>query len=293
MAKALGREGDELVAKMNLGSVAFDAGDDAAAIPLWTDVLDYHRTSGTPEGQGLALLNLGLAALPPRPDHRRRNPLHRGRRPVQRDRVSRASCSRPPGLAATAAAEGRDREAASLLGQAAALLEETGSGDGTFDASLAQETEADLRARLGDQAFSSAFAPRAQHGGRPAVEHPLDRHPNMATWSMNSPSTRQLAGRGIPVESRPRYTESPGNGAFSSLGSAPRWPAQAFSRASLCSGEARRVRQGYVTLALLGVRSLCAFHHPWPGRSSICRTSTGLMPRPSPNRGRRRRRLRT
>ena len=53
MARALGREGDEIVAKMNLGSVAFDSGDHAAAIPLWTDVLNYHRTSGTPEGQGL------------------------------------------------------------------------------------------------------------------------------------------------------------------------------------------------------------------------------------------------
>ena len=33
-------------------------------------------------------------------------------------------------------------------------------------------------------------------------------------------------------------------------------------RASLCSGEARRVRQGYVTLALLRAGSLCAFHPP-------------------------------
>ena len=165
MASALGREGDELVAKMNLGSVAFDSGDHAAAVPLWTDVLAYHRTSGTPEGQGLALLNLGLAAF-------RLGKITEARtRFTEAEGLFSAIGFREPlahafqGLAATAAAEGRDREAASLLGQAAALLEETGSGDGTFDASLAQETEADLRARLGDQAFSSAFAPRAQHSG--------------------------------------------------------------------------------------------------------------------------------
>ena len=129
-------------------------------IPLWTDVLDYHRTSGTPEGQGLALLNLGLAAF------------RLGRITDARTRFTEAEglfsaigfrehlAHALQGLAATEAAEGRNREAASLLGQAAALLEETGSGAGTFDASLAQETEADVRARLGDQAFSSAFAAR-------------------------------------------------------------------------------------------------------------------------------------
>ena len=165
MARALGREGDELVAKMNLGSVAFDSGDHAAAVPLWTDVLTYHRTSGTPEGQGLALLNLGLAAF------RLGRITEAGTRFTEAEGLFSAIGFREPlahafqGLAATAAAEGRDREAASLLGQAAALLEETGSGAGTFDASLAQETAADVRARLGDQAFSSAFAPRARHGG--------------------------------------------------------------------------------------------------------------------------------
>jgi tetratricopeptide (TPR) repeat protein len=158
MAKALGREADEIVAKMNLGSVAFDAGDHAAAIPLWTDVLDYHRTSGTPEGQGLALLNLGLAAF------------RLGLIPEARTRFSESEslfraigfrqhlAHSLQGIAATEAAEGRNREAASLLGRAAALLEETGSGAITFDATLAHEVETDTRARLGDQEFSSAFA---------------------------------------------------------------------------------------------------------------------------------------
>ena len=165
MARALGREGDEIVAKMNLGSVAYDTGDHAAADTLWTDVLTYHRTSGTPEGLGLALLNLGLAAF-------RLGRINDARtRFTEADGLFSAIGFREhlahvlQGLAATEAAEGRDREAASLLGQAAALLEETGSGAGTFDASLAQETAADVRARLGDQAFSSAFAARDRRGG--------------------------------------------------------------------------------------------------------------------------------
>jgi predicted ATPase/DNA-binding SARP family transcriptional activator len=164
MAKALGRDGDEIVAKMNLGSVAFDAGDHAAAVPLWTDVLDYHLTSGTPEGQGLALLNLGLAAF------------RLGQITDARTRFTEAEAlfsaigfrehlaHALQGLAATEAAVDHNREAASLLGQAAALLEETGSGAGTFDASLAQDVEAAVRARLGDQDFSSAFSAQMQHG---------------------------------------------------------------------------------------------------------------------------------
>ncbi len=165
MARALGREGDELVAKMNLGSVAFDAGDHAAAVPLWTDVLDYHRTSGTPEGQGLALLNLGLAAF------------RLGRITDARTRFTAAEAlfrvigfrehlaHALQGIAATEAAADHNREAASLLGQAAALLRETGSGASTFDASLAQEVEAEVRERLGDREFSAAFATQEQHGG--------------------------------------------------------------------------------------------------------------------------------
>ena len=153
MARALGREGDELVAKMNLGSVAFDAGDHADAIRQWTDVLDYHRRSGDPEGQGLALLNLGLAGF------------RLGRIADARARFIEAEglfgaigfrehlAHTLQGIAATEAAEGRDREAASLLGQAAAVLAETGSGACTFDASLAQETEADSPGTPGRQSI--------------------------------------------------------------------------------------------------------------------------------------------
>ena len=158
MAKALGREGDEVVAKMNLGSVAFDAGDHGAAVPLWIDVLDYHRARGTAEGQGIALLNLGLAAY------------RLGRTDDARGRFTEAEAlfdtigfrehfaHALQGLAAVEAANDHDRKAATLLGRAAALLSETGSGAGTFDSELAREVEEALRLRLGDLEFDAAFS---------------------------------------------------------------------------------------------------------------------------------------
>lgn len=158
MARALGREGDEIVAKMNLGSVAFDAGDHAVAVPLWTDVLRYHRASGTPEGQGIALLNLGLAAyrLDQTDDARAR--FSEAEQLFSEIGFREHLAHALQGMAAVEAADDRNQEAATLLGRAAALLEETGSGASTFDASLAREVEAALRGRLGDREFASAFS---------------------------------------------------------------------------------------------------------------------------------------
>ena len=160
IARALGREGDEVVAMMNLGSVAFDAGDHQAAVPLWIDVLDYHRARGDLEGQGIALLNLGLAAY------------RLGQLEKAEERFSAAAAlfesigfrenlaHALQGLAATEAGHDRNREAATLLGRAAALLAETGTGERTFDADLVREVEAALRERLGDHEFASAFSDR-------------------------------------------------------------------------------------------------------------------------------------
>ena len=158
IARALGREGDEVVAKMNLGSVAFDAGDHQTAVPLWIDVLEHHRTHGSVEGEGIALLNLGLVAY------------RLGRVDDAEARFSAAAAlfesisfrenlaHALQGLAATEAAYDRDREAARLLGRAAALLDETGVGPRTFDADLVREVETTVRERLGDREFASAFS---------------------------------------------------------------------------------------------------------------------------------------
>jgi len=157
LAKSLGREGDEVVAKMNLGSVAFEAGDHETAVVLWTDVLEHHRIQRNVEGEGIAHLNLGIAAY------------RLGRTDDSATHFSAAAAlfeaigfrehlaHALQGLAATEAARDRNRQAAGLLGRAAALLAETGSGTATFDAGLAREVETAVRERLGDGEFASAF----------------------------------------------------------------------------------------------------------------------------------------
>ncbi len=158
IARALGREGDELVAKMNLGAVAFDAGEPEVAVPLWTDVLGYHRARANSEGEGIALLNLGLAAyrLGETDDARRRFTEAEALFDAIgfREHVAHAL----QGIAATEGAVKRYREAARLLGRASALLEETGSGASTFDPNLPLEVEAVVREQLGDLEFASAFS---------------------------------------------------------------------------------------------------------------------------------------
>ena len=161
IAAALGREGDVVVAKLNLAAVAFDAGAHDSAIRLWEDVLVYHRQHGSDEGAAFALLNLGIAA------YRLERTEEAGRRFREaetlfagigfRDHVAHAL----QGIAAVDAAEGRALSAARLLGRASRLLAETGSAATTFDVSLPDEVEASARAQLGDEAFAAAFAPAA------------------------------------------------------------------------------------------------------------------------------------
>jgi predicted ATPase len=158
IARSLGREGDEVVAKMNLGSVAFDAGDHQTAVPLWMDVLEYHRAQKSLEGEGIALVNLGLAAyrLDRADDAEARFSAAAALFEAIGFREGLAHALQ--GLAATEAAHDRNREAARLLGRAAALLDETGVGARTFDADLVREVEATVRERLGDHEFASAFS---------------------------------------------------------------------------------------------------------------------------------------
>jgi predicted ATPase/DNA-binding SARP family transcriptional activator len=160
IARGLGRERDEMVAKMNLGSVAFDTGDHSEGIRLWSEVLAYHCTQGNLEGQGLALLNLGLAAYRLGWTDEARAHFTEAETLFDeigfREHVAHAL----QGIAATEAADGRDREAAALLGRAAPLLDETGSSAANFDPELAREVEEMVRARLGDHEFAVAFSRR-------------------------------------------------------------------------------------------------------------------------------------
>ncbi len=155
---ALGRESDVNVAKMNLGSVAFDSGDYATAVPLWQEVLAYHRGRGAEEGSAIALLNLGLAA------YWLDQPGEAGRQFAEAETLFDRIGFREyhvhalHGLAAVAAAEGQGEPAAGLLGRAARLLADTGSAGVAFDVALARNAESTARELLGDEVFAAAFA---------------------------------------------------------------------------------------------------------------------------------------
>lgn len=162
IATSLGRESDVNVAKMNLGSVAFEAGEYGSAVTLWQEVLAHHRERGADEGTAIALLNLGLAA------HRLGEAGDANERFAEAERLFDRIGFREyrvhalHGLAAVAAVESRGREAAQLLGRAASLVAETGSPGVPFAADLALDAEAGARALIGDEAFDAAFATTGQ-----------------------------------------------------------------------------------------------------------------------------------
>jgi tetratricopeptide (TPR) repeat protein len=157
LAAGLERANDVTTSKLNLGSVAFAAGDYATAESLWKDVLAFNRAEGVNEGIALCQLNLGLIAF------------RRARVPDARALFTEAEelfdelgfrehqAHAIQGIAAVDAVEGRAEQAARLLGRASRILEATGSGATTFDAALAEDAEAHARAQLGVEAFAAAF----------------------------------------------------------------------------------------------------------------------------------------
>jgi predicted ATPase len=157
IATELGRPRDVATAKLNLGSVAFASEDYVTAQSLWEDVLGYNRAEEIDEGVALCQLNLGLIAY----RQERLDAAHTlfseaetlfsglGFREHQAHALQ--------GVAAVTV-EGSAEDAARLLGQAARMLDATGSGQSTFDTSLAEAAESRARTHLGDAAFAEAFA---------------------------------------------------------------------------------------------------------------------------------------
>ena len=159
IATGLGREGDVVVAKMNLGTVAFDSGDHDSGVQLWEDVLVYHRTNGNDEGVGFALLNLGVASYHLQRVEEARVRFGEAETLFARIGFREHFAHALQGIAAVDAADGHALSAARLLGRATRLLTDTGAAETNFDAALPGEAEASARAQLGDEAFAAAFAP--------------------------------------------------------------------------------------------------------------------------------------
>ena len=127
IASRFGSTRDAVVAKLNLATVVLDADDNEAAVPLLEDVLSHHEAHGSIEGQGFALVNLGLATF-------RLGRLDEARERFGRARIAFESigfrthiASALQGLAAVEAGSGNAAEAARLLGRADLLLGESGN----------------------------------------------------------------------------------------------------------------------------------------------------------------------
>jgi predicted ATPase/DNA-binding SARP family transcriptional activator len=161
IAVSLGREPDVNVAKMNLGSVAFEAGEYPSAVASWQEVLAYHRNRGADEGVAIALLNLGLAAHRLGDEEDASDRFAEAERLFDRMGFREYQVHALHGLAAVAAVESRGTEAARLLGRAAGLLAESGSPGVPFAADLAVDAESAARGLIGEEAFAAAFATAA------------------------------------------------------------------------------------------------------------------------------------
>ena len=147
---------EPLVEKLNLGSVALDSGDPAAAVSLFEDVLDAHRRNGNPSGIGFATLNLGLAQYSLGDIAHAQESLEEARNAFADVGFHIHVAHALQGLAACAAFYDQHLEAAYLLGQAAAELGEIFDSEEAFPL-LAAEAEAAARLALGDDQFAHEY----------------------------------------------------------------------------------------------------------------------------------------
>ncbi len=156
IALELGRPQDIATSKLNLGSVAFAAEDYETAQALWEDVLGFHRGQGIDEGIALCQLNLGLIAYRQERRDEARALFEEAETLFDGLGFHEHQAHALQGIAAVAAQRQPER-AAQLLGRASRILATTGSGETTFDVSLAQAAEAAARADLGAEKFAEAF----------------------------------------------------------------------------------------------------------------------------------------
>jgi predicted ATPase/DNA-binding SARP family transcriptional activator len=149
---------EPLVQKLNLGAVALDEADYPEAQVMFEDVLAIHRRNENVEGVGTALLNLGVVhyALE---EHEASFRAFEEASECFEEVGFRAHVAHAfQGFAAYAASEGRFEDAARLLGQARAELDEIGAPEGDFAQDMVDWTKEQARAALGDDAFEAAYA---------------------------------------------------------------------------------------------------------------------------------------
>jgi tetratricopeptide (TPR) repeat protein len=158
LATGAGLEVHAITAKLNLGSLVLDSGDPAAAVPIFEEALAFHRRQGSQEGIGFGCLNLGQAAYRLGRYGTARERFHEARTAFDSIGFRELAARALQGLAGVEASDGSVDEAARLLGQADAVLEEVGASAKEYDVALVSEVEAEARAHLGDEGFAAAYA---------------------------------------------------------------------------------------------------------------------------------------
>ncbi len=157
LARDVGDPSLVAVVTSNLGEVALIEGDFEQAVVLYEESLAVGEEHGDRDRRARALANLGTATFA-LGDTTRARGLFGGALGAALEIGSRASVGvMLLGLAACCAAEDPVRSTR-LLGSAEALTEELGAADYQFERELREETIGALRAKLGEESFSVAFA---------------------------------------------------------------------------------------------------------------------------------------
>jgi tetratricopeptide (TPR) repeat protein len=148
-----------ITAKLNLGVVALDSGETEAAVPLFEEVLAYHRREGIAGGVAWPALNLGQALYRLGEAEQARAHFEEARAAFENDGFRAHVAHALQGLAAVEARFGEaPDEAARLLGQAASTLADVGATGDDFDPWLVSDAETNARSRLGDEGYEQAYA---------------------------------------------------------------------------------------------------------------------------------------
>ena len=156
LAERLGLE--PLAQKLNLGAVALDEADYPEARVMFEDVLAIHRRNENVEGIGTALLNLGVVHYALGEHEASLRAFEEARECFEEVGFRAHVAHAVQGFAAYAASEGRFEDAARLLGQARAELDEIGAPEGDFAQDMVAWTKEQARAALGDDAFEAGYA---------------------------------------------------------------------------------------------------------------------------------------
>lgn len=151
-ARDAGDERALMAALSNLGNLELLAGEHDRAARVFDEALELTRSSGRPDSIATALFNVGLANVLAGDTQQAAVPLQESLQ-LSQELGDREGVAYGVGLlAAVAAAEHRQRDAAVLLGAADALLEAAGASLESVERALHERTEASVRAALGEEA---------------------------------------------------------------------------------------------------------------------------------------------